>query len=62
MSEFTVSKSVKDLRIETDFNELMIRVYQEGNIIRQIDCSKLSLKKYLQAIDNITAEPIANEN
>ena len=62
MSELTISKSVKDLRIETDFNELMIRVYQDGNIVRLIDCSKMSLKKYLQAIDNITAETIANEN
>lgn len=62
MSEFTLSKSVKDLRIETDFKELLIRVYQDGNVVRQIDCSKMSLKKYLQAIDNITAETIANEN
>ena len=62
MSELTISKSVKDLRIETDFNELMIRVYKADNIVSQIDCSKMSLKKYLQTIDNITAETIANEN
>lgn len=61
MSQFTVTKSVKDLRIETNFKDLMTRVYQNGIIIRKIDCSKMNLTQYLQAIDNITAETIAYE-
>lgn len=62
MSKFTVSKSVNGLRIDTNFKDLMIRVSQEGNIVRQIDCSKMNLTEYLQAIDNIKTEMISNEN
>lgn len=56
MSEFTISKSVKDLRIETDYNELMIRVYQEGNFVRRIDCHDMSLAEYDQTIALVIAE------
>ncbi len=66
MSELTFSKTVEVLRIETDFNDMMIRVYQAGQVIRQIDCRKMSLAEYQKEINKISAEAISksilNEN
>jgi hypothetical protein len=56
MSELTVSKSVGNLRIETDFHDLMIRVYQAGNVIHQIDCHDMSLAEYDLTITRVIAE------
>jgi hypothetical protein len=59
MSEFTFSKTVEGLRIETDFNDMIIRVYKAGQVIRQIDCRKMSLAEYLKKVDQISAEAIS---
>jgi hypothetical protein len=56
MSEFTFSKTVEGLKIETDFNNLMVRVYRAGNVIRQVDCSKMSLAEYDLVIAKVIAE------
>jgi len=56
MSELTVSKSVGNLRIETDLGDLIIRVYQEKNIIRQVDCSSMNLSEYTRTIAEISDE------
>lgn len=56
MSEFTVTKSVGNLGIETDLGDLMIRVCEAGNVIRQIDCHDMSLNEYCRVISEITAE------
>ncbi len=56
MAELKVSKTVKGLRIETDFKDLMIRVYKSGKTIREIECKAWSLAKYTRTINRITAE------
>ena len=66
MSELTFSKTVEGLRIETDFNDMMIRFYKAGQVIRQIDCRKMSLAEYDRAIarivDEVNPKSDLNEN
>jgi hypothetical protein len=59
MSKLTFSQTAEDFRIETDFNNMMIRVYRAGQVIKQIDCRKMNLTEYCQAIDSIKAEAIS---
>ena len=56
MPENTVTKTVEGLKVETDFHDLMVRVYRAGDVIRQFDCSKMSLAEYDLAIAKLIAE------
>lgn len=56
MSELTVSKSVGNLRIETDLGDLMIRVYKGAEVVRQVDCHSMNLLQYTGTIAEISDE------
>lgn len=56
MSEFTFSKTIEGLKIETDFSNLMVRVSRAGHVIRQVDCSNMSLAEYDLVIAKVIAE------
>ncbi len=56
MSEFSLSKTVEGLKVETDFINLIVRIYRAGNVIRQIDCHDMSLAEYDLAIAKVIAE------
>jgi len=56
MSKFIFSKTIEGLKIETDFHDLMIRVYLAGNFIRQIDCREMSLAEYDRAVARVINE------
>ena len=56
MSEFSLSKTVEGLKVETDFINLIVRIYRAGNVIRQIDCREMSLAEYDRAVARVINE------